>query len=184
MVGHPGIPRGLWLIVERCPVLEASRLEVGRKQKALGGGAACYSTPQWNFPNSLVFLKALPSCLLLPPPESKARFRGCRNQVSRGSHVRWGAGHRGGQGHAALSHSNDPLWGASPHHTWARALSRLPELPGALQRTPNSLTSLPRHLLALCLELWESLPPLIPPPLRGRLKMVSQVSGHQNIPDT
>lgn len=29
---------------------------------------------------------------------------------------------------------------------------------------------------------WESLPPLIPRPLQGRLKMAPQVSGHQNIP--
>lgn len=140
-----------------------------------------YSTPQWNFPKSLVFLKAFTQLPGAATMESKAKFRGCRNQVSHGSHVRW-VQRAGGRGLQLLPTPDDPLWG-TPSPATCQALSLGLRSLHAHRTTwcPPGRPGLSCLCLctcsAPCRDPGNSLPPLSPGPLQWRLRTEPRCSG-------
>lgn len=112
--------------------------ETERKARGGGRGAALLSGI---FRRALFFrgITQLPAAATM---ESKARFRGCRNQVSRGSPRGGCRGPAGGAWSSfALLMTPREEHPPQPHvrlRHWARGLSMLTELPGALQGASDS----------------------------------------------
>lgn len=145
--------------------------ETERKARGGGRGAALLSGI---FRRALFFrgITQLPAAATM---ESKARFRGCRNQVSRGSPRGGCRGPAGGAWSSfALLMTPRGEHPPQPHvrlRHWARGLSTLTE--GATWRPPGRLRLSGPCLCtcsAPCVDPGSSLPPLSPDPLQGRLR--------------
>lgn len=158
--------------------------ETERKARGGGRGAALLSGI---FRRALFFrgITQLPAAATM---ESKARFRGCRNQVSRGSPRRGCRGPAGGAW-SSFALLMTPREEHPPQPRQAPSLGpRSLHANGATWRPPGR-PGLSGPCLctcsAPCVDPGSSLPPLSPDPLQGRLRTEPRCSGLQNVvPDT
>lgn len=128
--------------VKRCPGPEALRLRVGGKQNGrhvAGGGVGSAALLSGIFRRAL-FFKGITQLPAAATTERKARFRGCRNQGSRGSPVRCGRS-VGAEGRWAgpglLRTPDDPVVVGNTVPSPASGSVTPMELPGTLRGAPT-----------------------------------------------